>query len=111
MEYSYTIPNEYRLCKSNKKRILKDAFADMLPKNFFNAPKSGFEIPIGAWFRSSLKNDLYKTLSADNLRRHSYLNIGEVHRLMNAHISGSADYTIKLWVIYCFQKWYNNYYL
>jgi asparagine synthase (glutamine-hydrolysing) len=109
MEYSYTIPDEHLLYKSNKKRILKDAFADMLPKNFFNAPKSGFEIPIGAWFRGSLKNDLYTTLSADNLRRHTYLNVDEVHRLMHAHVAGSADYTVKLWVIYCFQKWYNNY--
>jgi asparagine synthase (glutamine-hydrolysing) len=109
MEYSYSIPDEYLLRKSNKKRILKDAFADMLPKNFFNAPKSGFEIPIGTWFRSSLKSDLCKTLSTDNLNRHGYLNVGMVQKLVEAHISGSADYAVKLWVIYCFQKWYNNY--
>lgn len=108
MEYSYAIPDEYLLRRSNKKRILKDAFADMLPKNFFSAPKSGFEVPIGAWFRGSLKDDLRKTLSTDNLRRHSCLNADEVHRLMNAHVDGSADHTVALWVIYCFQKWHNN---
>jgi asparagine synthase (glutamine-hydrolysing) len=109
MEYSYTIPDEYLLNKSNRKRILKDAFADMLPENFFNAPKSGFEIPIGAWFRGGLRQDLLATLSTDNLKQHNYLNIDFVQNLIKEHISEKVDHTGKLWVIYCFQKWYNKF--
>jgi asparagine synthase (glutamine-hydrolysing) len=106
MEFSYTIPDEYLLQKSNKKRILKDTFADLLPEDFFNAPKSGFEIPIGEWFRTSLRANLQETLSVQNLHKHNLFNTDFVQKLITEHLSGKADYATKLWGLYCFQKWY-----
>jgi asparagine synthase (glutamine-hydrolysing) len=108
MELSYALPDEFLIYKSNKKRILKDTFADLLPAGFFNAPKSGFEIPISEWFRKNLKNDLLTTLSAENLNRHGYLNLPFVTQLINEHLSGKADHAAKLWNLYCFQKWFNK---
>jgi asparagine synthase (glutamine-hydrolysing) len=55
MEFSYQIPDNFLINGQNKKRILKDTFSDMLPKDFFSASKSGFEMPIGDWFRAELK--------------------------------------------------------
>ncbi|GHT23264.1 asparagine synthetase B [Bacteroidia bacterium] len=108
MEFSYTVPDNFLLNGSNKKRILKDTFADMLPANFFNAPKSGFEIPIGEWFRTVLSNDLKKTLCADNLDKHNLLNVHFVQNLIQEHLSQKADHATKLWVLYCFQKWFHK---
>jgi asparagine synthase (glutamine-hydrolysing) len=109
MEFSYTVPDNFLLNKSNKKRILKDTFADMLPANFFNAPKSGFEIPIGEWFRTALSTDLQETLCANNLGKHHFLNVHFVQNLIQEHLSHRADYATKLWTLYSFQKWYNTY--
>ena len=99
MEFSYTIPDEYLLQKSNKKRILKDTFAELLPKDFFNAPKSGFEMPIGEWFRTSLKTDLQETLSVKNIERCNFLNVKYIIQLINDHITGKSDHATKLWVL------------
>jgi len=109
MEFSYTIPDEYLLYKSNKKRILKDTFADLLPDNYFNAPKLGFEIPVGEWFRTSLKTDLYETLSAKNMECCNFLNVQYIGQLVDEHITGKFDHATKLWIVYCFQKWYDKY--
>ncbi len=108
MEFSYTLPDEYLLQKTNKKRILKDTFADLLPKDFFNAPKLGFEMPAGEWFRTGLRSNLQETLSAENLNRHNLFNVDFVQQMITGHLDGKADYTSKLWVLFCFQKWYNN---
>ncbi len=107
-EFSYSLPDEYLLQKTNKKRILKDTFADLLPKDFFNAPKLGFEMPIGEWFRTGLRSNLQETLSVENLNRHNLFNAAFVQQMVNEHLSGKTDYTSKLWVLFCFQKWYNN---
>jgi len=107
MEFSYNIPDNFLVRGNNKKRILKDTFAYLLPNNFFKAPKSGFEIPIGIWFRNELKDDLLHTLSAKNLSSHSYFNQWYVTSLIDEHMSTKIDHTSKLWTLYCFQKWYN----
>ena len=106
MEFSYTLPDEYLLSGTNKKKILKETFAGLLPKGFFNAPKSGFEIPVGEWFRTALKTDLCRTLSAKNMETNGYLNVLYIQQLITEHLSGKRDHTAKLWTVYCFQKWY-----
>lgn len=108
MEFTYQIPDEFLIKGSNKKRILKDTFEDLLPAGFFDSPKYGFEIPVGEWFRGKMKADLDKTLSAENMERHNLLNINHVRGLISEHVSLKADHSWQLWTLYCFQKWYNK---
>jgi asparagine synthase (glutamine-hydrolysing) len=106
MEYTYKLPDDYLIHKGNKKRILKDTFENLLPGGFFNSPKSGFEIPVGEWFRGPLKKDLLETLNDVSLQRSALFNIDYIHKLIAEHISNKADHARQLWTLYCFQKWY-----
>jgi asparagine synthase (glutamine-hydrolysing) len=108
-EYTYSLPDSYLLKGSTKKRILKDSFEDLLPDNFFNYPKAGFEIPISYWFRNELKNDLIDTLSEENINKHGYLNHSVITELIQKHLNGH-NYSYQLWVLFCFQKWYNKHF-
>lgn len=108
MEYTYQLPDEYLLSNGNKKRILKDTFADMLPDGFFNAPKSGFEIPVGDWLRGQLKNDMLETLSESALQQTGFFNTGYVKKLIGDHIANKANNARQLWTLYCFQKWFKK---
>jgi len=106
VDLSFNLPDNYLIRGFNRKRILKDAFEYAVPKNYFNSPKNGFEIPIGSWLRNELKSDLIKCLSKEFLDVHGLINKNFVSTLMNEHFSGSYDHSNKLWIIYCFQKWY-----
>jgi len=108
MEYTYLLPDEYLLQGNNKKRILKDAFCDLLPEGFFDAPKSGFEVPVSYWLRNELKSDLIETLSDKNLNLHKYFNAAFVSKLMSEHLDKNIDHGAQLWTLFCFQKWYNK---
>lgn len=108
MEFSYQIPDNFLINGQNKKRILKDTFSDMLPKGFFNTSKSGFEMPIGDWFRAELKQDLLTTLAEDNLDKHDLFNKQLIQELINQHLYQGMDNSRKIWALYCLQKWYNN---
>jgi len=106
MEFSYGIPDNFLIKGRNKKRLLKDTFSSMLPDNFFSSPKAGFEVPIGQWLRNELKEEINQTLSKTNLASHSFFNWEYVETLITDHLSGKIDHSIKIWTLYCFQKWY-----
>lgn len=108
MGFSYSLPESYLIFGNNKKRILKDAFKDLLPHNFLTKSKSGFEVPVAHWFRKELKKDLMVTLSDENLQIHGLLNKNFVRQLMDEHFSSRVDHSGILWSLYCFQKWYSN---
>jgi len=108
MELSYRMPDKFLIKGNKKKRILKDTFAYLLPKDFFNSPKSGFEVPISDWFRNELKDDLLITLSENNINKHNYFNFSYIEKLIQQHINQGIDQSVKLWTLFCFQKWYNH---
>jgi asparagine synthase (glutamine-hydrolysing) len=110
MEFTNRLPDDFLIQGNNKKRILKDSFADLLPKGFMRAPKTGFEIPTGEWFRNELKEKMQKTLSKEGLEKHGLFNRTVVEQLINDHLGKRADHSFKLWTIYCFQKWYDQQY-
>ena len=106
--FSYSIPDKFLIKFGNKKRIFKDTFDYLLPKNYLNSPKSGFEVPIGDWIKNEIKNDFLETLSKENLSQHSFFNISYINLLIDQHLSTQTDHSWKLWTLYCFQKWYNS---
>jgi asparagine synthase (glutamine-hydrolysing) len=106
MELTYNMPDKFLISGNNKKRILKETFEDLLPYDFFNAPKVGFEIPIAHWLRDELKEDLIQTLSADNLNQHQLFNNQYISELVHEHVDLNINHANKLWTLYCFQKWY-----
>ncbi|MDB5005124.1 MAG: hypothetical protein JWQ34_3349 [Mucilaginibacter sp.] len=106
MEYTYKLPDDYLIHKGNKKRILKDTFENLLPEKFFNSPKSGFEIPVGEWFRGPLKNDMLETLSDVHLKQSGLFNISYIKKLISDHCENKANNSRQLWTLYCFQKWF-----
>jgi asparagine synthase (glutamine-hydrolysing) len=108
MEKTYEWPDEFLIKGSQTKRILKETFSDLLPTGFFNAPKSGFEIPVGEWLRNELKDDLLLLLDNSNLGKHGFFNTEYVQKLVTEHLQRTLDHSWKLWTLYCFQKWYRH---
>ena len=108
VDYSFQLPQKFLIKNRNKKRILKDIFADILPTNYLNTPKKGFELPIGDLIRNELKQDIEETLSVKNLAKHNLININYVQEIIKLHIYENHYYANKIWCLYCFQKWWNN---
>lgn len=108
VELSFLLKDQFLIKGFSKKRILKDTFKDYMPKNYFNSPKRGFEMPIGDWFRKELSAELKETLSTNNLLKYNLLNPEYVQEIVHEHLTSLKDHTFKLWTLYCFQTWCNN---
>ena len=67
VEYAQKLPTSYKYVHNNQKRILKDILYKHVPKEIFDRPKAGFEIPFKEWFRKDLKDFVLTSLDSKNL--------------------------------------------
>ena len=54
VEFAFQIPEEFKIQKGIKKKILQETFRNDLPLELFKRPKHGFEVPLLKWFKGLL---------------------------------------------------------
>tara|TARA_A100001011_G_C14320535_1_gene850371 strand:- start:1136 stop:3007 length:1872 start_codon:yes stop_codon:yes gene_type:complete len=107
-EYTYDLPQDFLIRGRNKKIILKNAFKEFFPKNFFNSKKTGFQVPVGNWLRSFFSKELFSLTEKHFIDKQGIFNYDFIHKIVYDHIYGIKDNSFKVWTFYCFQKWYKN---
>ncbi len=105
MEYVFELPDHLKLRGLQTKRILRAAFADLLPPAILRRGKMGFGVPLRLWFRNSLRDYLGDLLLAPDARLRSYVDPSYVRALYHAHLSGRADHSHRLWTLLTFEVW------
>jgi asparagine synthase (glutamine-hydrolysing) len=86
------------------KRILKHAFRDLLPPAIQRRGKMGFGVPLGTWFRASLRDYLHDHLGP-GARLDALLDRAAVSRLLDEHARGVADHGQRLWALLTLEIW------
>jgi asparagine synthase (glutamine-hydrolysing) len=101
VHWALGLPDNYRLVGLQRKRILRDAFADVLPEMVLRRGKMGFLLPIRRWFREGrLRDELYTML-----REQSVLDNNAAVDLLNEHAAGIADNSVLLWSMFVYLRW------
>lgn len=105
VKYAQGLPLEYKITATDRKRILKHAFDDLIPEAVRSQPKQGFDMPIGEWFKHELKANFESIVTEVDL---PLLDAHAVLNLHQRHISGRQDYEWFLWNVYVFAHWYQQ---
>ncbi|HTL81186.1 MAG TPA: asparagine synthase (glutamine-hydrolyzing) [Bacteroidia bacterium] len=104
------LPADYKIQPGNRKRILKDAFADLLPKEIYTRKKQGFEVPLLKWFRSELSGMIGELLNEKFLEEQNIFNPAEVQNIRRQlHSSSPGDSAARIWGLIVFQYWWKKY--
>lgn len=104
IEYCAALPDSFKINGFQTKYMLKEAYKDLLPKEIIYRRKAGFGVPLGKWFRGSLKGFLIDKLK--NIKDSAqYLNPHDVRELLDQHFGGKQDHSMKLWNILMFHAW------
>lgn len=104
IEYVAGLPDDLKRRGSQGKLVLKQAVADLLPKQILVRPKQGFGVPLGDWFRGELKPLVEDTLiEAPRLAR--WLRLDGVRALFAEHLSGGSDHGHQLWTLLTLELW------
>lgn len=111
VDFAFSLPVQYKIDATLKKKIVQEAFRDQLPEAIFNRPKHGFEIPLLDWFRKELwgviNDDL---LQADFIKRQRIFNPAAIETLKKQlHSNSPGDSVASIWALIVFQHWWKKY--
>ncbi len=111
IDYVFSLPSDFKIQNGNRKRILKDAFADVLPPELFKRKKHGFEVPLLKWFRGDLKNIITNDLlSEERVKSQGIFNSNYIEALKKKLFTSSpVESVAQIWGLIVFQYWYKKY--
>ena len=107
-EFVARLPSSLKLHRLTTKYLLKQAAAPLVPPAHLRRPKRGFAVPIAYWLRHDLRE-----FASDHLRHSAVAAAGilrqdAITRLLDAHLSQTADYAHHLWVLLMLELWYTT---
>lgn len=111
VNFLFSLPDEFKINKTLRKRILQDAFRDILPAQLYNRPKKGFEVPLLKWSRKEMKSMILDDLLSEKFIKDqgifSYPEIGKLKRRLFS--SSPGDIHARIWGLVVFQWWWKKY--
>lgn len=108
VEFAAGLPIEYQVRDGQGKWLLRRVLERYVPKEFFDRPKMGFGIPVGAWLNGPLREWAEDLLDDGLLRRQGYLDPEVVRGRWLSHKRGDGNWQYHLWDVLMFQAWVAN---
>jgi asparagine synthase (glutamine-hydrolysing) len=111
VEFALSLPDRYKIKGTMGKRIVQDAFRNVLPAEIYDRPKKGFEVPLLSWFRGSWRNRIEKEYLSDELIIAQGLFQPDSVRSLKDKLFSSApgDSVASTWALIVFQYWWKKY--
>jgi asparagine synthase (glutamine-hydrolysing) len=109
IEFTATLPTEYKRESSTTKKILRDVLYRYAPRALIDRPKMGFGVPIENWMREipSLRERLEWYCSPKMLERNGFKDTKMVSQLLDDYLKLGKSFK-KIWFIYTYQTWYER---
>jgi asparagine synthase (glutamine-hydrolysing) len=99
------LPARFKVRGREKKIALRASLRGLVPDEWIDRRKQGFQVPMAEWFRGDLRDLARETLLADDARSHAYLRREAVESLLERHLAGAEDNSSLLWSILTFEVW------
>jgi asparagine synthase (glutamine-hydrolysing) len=109
MEYSFNLPESFKINKGTAKYLMKKLLERYLPKELVYRRKWGFPAPLGNWLSGELSYLVDKWLDPQRIRQQGILNEKEVGRYVAEFRGGKKYHDKRLWSMIFFQMWYTKY--
>lgn len=108
-EVARHIPTKYKIVDGQTKYAMRKAAHRYLPNVVAEKKKLGFPVPIRIW----LRDDTYYQKVHDAFTSEAaakYFNVDEIVKLLDLHKAGKEDNSRKVWTIYMFLVWYEDFF-
>ena len=102
-ELACALPAGFKCRGKVGKYIFKRAMAPYVPAEVLTRTKMGFAVPLGEWFRTSLRSTFENTVMGPGMC--PYVSVAEVRRIWRQHQSGRYDHSRKLWNLLMLTCW------
>ncbi len=112
VDFAFSLPVHYKIDADQRKKIVKDAFRNMLPDELYHRKKQGFEVPLLKWFKTDLRSMITDDLLSDIfIKEQGIFNLQGVQNLKSQLFSNNPNDAIaQVWALIVFQYWWKKMY-
>lgn len=110
VEFLATVPPSLKLKNyTNKKYLLKHAVSEKIPSEILCRKKRGFNIPVGIWIRTGLKDFVLDVMSNRAVRQMGYFKPDYIRQILAEHFERKRDYGYEVWGLLTFFIWHRQF--
>ena len=104
------MPSHFKVTEEQNKVAFRTAAAKVLPEEIAFRKKLGFIVPVRIWLADEQYNGEVRRLFASDIAA-QFFNVEEIQKIYQAYIGGDSDLWRKVWTIYTFLVWYEEYFV
>ncbi len=110
VNFLFSLPSHYKIDGVMRKKILQDAFRNILPPELYNRPKKGFEVPLLKWLRKEMKSMIKDDLLSERfIKEQGIFEYSEIKKLKRKLFSfNPGDVHARIWGLVVFQWWWKK---
>jgi asparagine synthase (glutamine-hydrolysing) len=105
VEYAASLPSQLKWRGRRGKRILQDAFGDLLPAEIWTRKKMGFGIPIAQWFRGALSDRTESMLVSSDTQCREFFREEALSDIVSRHMNEQSNEGYRLWNLLMLELW------
>jgi asparagine synthase (glutamine-hydrolysing) len=105
IEFTASLPDGYRIRRGQLKSLLRDAYADVLPREVIRGPKRGFEVPLRQWLKNDLRELAYDTLASPSASVCNYLKSSYIKSLLQETTAQDRNWSGLVYALLVLELW------
>jgi len=111
VNFAFSLPDDFKINANIRKRIVQDAFKEILPAQLYNRPKKGFEVPMLKWLQKEMKSLVVDDLLSEKfIREQNIFDYQSINQLKQKLFSSNPeDVHARIWALVVFQWWWKKY--
>ncbi|MBI5249620.1 MAG: asparagine synthase (glutamine-hydrolyzing) [Desulfomonile tiedjei] len=102
VELACRMPVGFKIGMRATKKILRDVAGPYVPDSILRRSKYGFQVPLGLWFKTDLKQWAEDRLLS---RNHGFFRKEQIEKIWQEHQLGRSDNAHKIWLLLVFNEW------
>lgn len=108
IEYASKLPSKYKIVGNETKYAFRKVAKEELADKVADKKKLGFPVPIREWLK---EDDVYQEVKNMFLESGYFFKPKKIIKLLDDHRAGKRDNSRKIWTIYTFLVWYQEYFI
>jgi asparagine synthase (glutamine-hydrolysing) len=109
MQFAASLPAELKVRGREKKAVLRAALRGWVPDEILDAPKRGFRLPLGDWFRGELREFTREVLLDRRAIGRGWFREAYIRELLDRHGDGVQDHSQGIWTLLMFELWHREF--
>jgi len=103
------IPTEFKVNRHTTKVAFRNVAAKKLPPEYSSRRKLGFPVPIRVWLKDPQYSGRVRE-QFESATAREFFNTQELLQLLDDHFHGRVDNSRKIWLLYVFLVWFEQYF-